>query len=198
MANKCLTQTDFAASIGVSGACVSQWLRDGKIDGEAIVRVGRRIKIRPALARKQLRGRLDVAQRVGGNGRARLGDDPAPGGDDAPGAPPDATVGRIQLEKLRQLELANATAQEAALARSGRFVERADVEREMGRIAARAVAGMDGALPALAEAIAAASSLTQREALHVLRTAWRQQREKLSDAAQAQADALPELIEAAE
>jgi hypothetical protein len=41
-----VTKTAFASICGVSNARVSQWLADGKLDGEAVVGHGHRARIR--------------------------------------------------------------------------------------------------------------------------------------------------------
>ena len=44
--NSIVTQSAFASLCGVSNARVSQWLADGKLDGEAIIGHGHRARIR--------------------------------------------------------------------------------------------------------------------------------------------------------
>ena len=90
------------------------------------------------------------------------------------------TLEEIQRQRLEQLELANAQARELALARAGRYVEAADAKRQMGRIAERLVASVEGGIPELASAIAGRFQLPPRDVLHALRTAWRGLRARLS------------------
>ena len=49
-----VSKAEFAAIAGVSRPTVSQWLREGKIAGDAIVGVGRHARIRVAAALQQL------------------------------------------------------------------------------------------------------------------------------------------------
>jgi hypothetical protein len=60
----------------VSNARVSQWLAEGKIDGEAIVGTGQRAMLDAALALAQLNLRLDTDQRYGVNGLSTNVDTP--------------------------------------------------------------------------------------------------------------------------
>src|SRR5271166_2768943 len=102
------TKAEFAALSGVTKGRVSQWLRTGKIDGTALVGEGRCARINIEVARRQLDARLDLSQRLGANGRAKLD-----------GETTDPTDAAIKRQRLAQLELANAHAREAALVRAG-------------------------------------------------------------------------------
>jgi hypothetical protein len=171
-----LSKSAFAASVGVSPSRLSHWLRDGKIDGAAIVGSGYSARIDADLARQQLDARLDLSQRLGANGKALLADTGA-----ASASPPGAALDtEIKSARLRQLELANERAAVEVAAGSGRYVEAEAAKLEMGRIAGRMVAAFDGVLPALADAISAASTLSQRDALHLLRGAWLASRSRLA------------------
>jgi len=177
------TKAEFAALSGVTKGHVSQWLRTGKIDGAALVGEGRFARINIKVARRQLDARLDLGQRLGANGRARLDGE-------ASADPNDAAIKR---QRLAQLELANEKARAEAEARAGRYVEADAARQEMGKIAGRLVASVEGGLPELASALAAHFQLPQRDVLHVLRAAWRGLRARLGG----EAVAVPE-AEAAE
>jgi hypothetical protein len=62
-------------------------------------------------------------------------------------------------------------------------------------MAAAMVATFEGALPEFAMALAAKSNLSSRDALHVLREAWRIIRARASEVDAKAAAALPALIE---
>jgi hypothetical protein len=161
-----VSKSEFAAMIGVSRGRVSQWLRERKIDGAALIGEGRATRINVDLARRQLDARLDLGQRIGANGKALLS--------------VDATNTALKAARLRQLTLANERAAEEAKLREGRYIVTDDARQEMGRIAGRLIASFEGALSELADAIAANSSMPQRDALHVLRASWRAIRARLS------------------
>ncbi len=180
------TKAEFAAMSGVTKGRVSQWLRTGKIDGAAIVGEGRHARIDVEAARRQLDARLDVSQRLGANGKAKLD-----------GVSSDPTDAAIKRQRLAQLELANERARAEAAASAGRYVEADVMRQELGRVAGRLVAAFEGALPELAAAIAAGSGLPQRDALHALRGAWRAVRARLAGLEAEAAVLEPETVEAA-
>jgi hypothetical protein len=205
------TKSQFATLVGVSAARVSQWIAARKICGDALVGEGRHARIRVEVARDQLRRNLSLGQRLGANGKARLGGpgahaiEPAAGVVDAPqaegisgfsGAPvPDRIEDEIKRARRDQLVLANDRAREHAAARAGRYLIAEDSRQQMGRMAAAMVATFEGALPEFAMALAAKSNLSNRDALHVLREAWRTIRGRASEADAKAAAALPALIE---
>ena len=160
-----VTKAEFARVSGVTATRVSQWLREGKIDGAAIVGSGRHARIDVALAQTQLDARLDLGQRLGSNGRAQLAS-----------ASPDPTDAAIKAARLRQLILANERAAEEARIRAGAYIDAAAAKQEMGRIAAAMVAAFDGALPDLADAVAGQADPIGTT-LHRLRIAWRGRRQ---------------------
>ncbi len=180
-----VSKLEFARLVGITPARVSQYLAEGRISGEAVIGVGRHARIDVAVAQEQLRNRLDADQRIA-NGRARLAASLSP------------IEEGIKAERLRQLQHLNAKAAEEADARRGRYVLATDAKQELGRVAGRLVAGFEGSLPELAAAIAASSSVSQRDALHVLRGAWRTIRARLSGLEAEAALAEPELVEAAQ
>jgi hypothetical protein len=135
-----LSKSEFAASVGVSPSRLSHWLRDGKIDGAAVVGSGYSARINADLARRQLDARLDLSQRLGANGKALFADTGA-----ASASPPSSALDTgIKSARLRQLELSNERAAVEAAAGSGRYVEAEAAKLEMGRIAGRMVAAFDG------------------------------------------------------
>jgi len=164
-----VSKLEFSRIVGVSPARVSQYLAEGRISGAAVIGVGRHAKIDVALAQEQLRDCLDSDQRIA-NGRARLAVARSPIEED------------IKAERLRQLQHLNAKAAEEADARRGRYILAEDAKQELGRVAGRLVAAFEGALPELAAAIAASSAMSQRDALHALRRAWRAEPETLEAA----------------
>ena len=181
-----VTKAEFASLVGVSRGRVSQWLRAGKIDGAAIVGDGRDARIDAELAKRQLDARLDLGQRLGANGKAQLAGSLLPIDAD------------IKAARLRQLTLANERAAEEARLRAGSYVAADDAKLEMGRIAGRLVAAFEGVMPELAAAVAAQSTLSQRDALHLMRGAWRAARARLSGVEAEAAIHEPKTLEAAQ
>ena len=84
------------------------------------------------------------------------------------------------------------------MAVTGRYVEADAARREMGAIAGRLVASLEGGLPSLADAVADRFQLPPRDVLHVLRTAWLALRTRLAGETAAAANVGPEVVEAAQ
>ena len=183
------TKTEFAKLAGVSRARVSQWIAGKKIAGDALVGEGRHARIRVPVALEQLRRNLDLDQRLGANGKARL--------DGEPGSAvvPDLIEQDIKRQRLEQLALANAKAREEAAARTGRYIEAEEARQQLGRVASRMVTMFDVALTEFANTIAAHPPTSSREALQLLQATWRDIRARQANAAGADAVAAVALIE---
>ncbi len=67
-----ITKSEFAELCSVSRGRVSQWIKAGLISGKAFVGEGRRAKINPEIARRQLRERLSVGQLFGNGADTKL------------------------------------------------------------------------------------------------------------------------------
>jgi hypothetical protein len=184
------TKKQFAAIVGVTPGCVSQWLATGKIGKDALVGVGHRARINVAVATAQLKLRLDPVQHLGAAGRARL-DGNGGGGDDAP----DPVEESIKAARLEQLALSNGKAAAEAAARSGRYVLAEAARQETGRAVAGLLAVFEAALSEFANAVMAEKPATQRDALRTLRTAWRAIRIRAAKAKGAEAAGVPSLVE---
>ncbi|MFL9824361.1 hypothetical protein [Rhodoplanes sp. SY1] len=216
VAPEVISKGAFAQLIGVSAGRVSQYIREGKLDGAALVGEGRGAGIRVAVAQEQLRRRLDIGQRLGNGIGTRLAP-PAAATDAtaapadvlpfaAPPAPPTAPVGsavdpideRIRQAKLEGIERENRKRAEEEAARAGRYVLADQTRAEMVRLARDMLTVFEGALVDLATAIAARHQLQQRDVLHALRAEFRTIRAKAAAAARARAAELPPLIEDAD
>jgi hypothetical protein len=212
-----VTKAIFAREIGVGRSAVGNCIRRRQISGEALVERDGRVLIDSEIALAQLRLRLHAGQRLA-NGRARLdpktGDvgkfadaDATRGGTIAGGAKfsppakepePDVIFESIKAARLRQLDLANEAAALTAKLKGGGLVPADQMRTECGRIAAQVVAVFDGALPGVADQVASASGMAARDALHLLRAAFRTARGRIALSEAEAASALPELVEAAE
>ena len=179
------TKKQFAAIVGVTPGCVSQWLAAGKIGKDALVGVGHRARINVAVATAQLKLRLDPVQHLGAAGRAQLN-----------GAVDDDTVEtNIKVARLRQLELSNAKASMEASARSGRYTKTDEARQEQGRVAARLMSVFEASLTEFAGAIMAEPPKTSRDALRTLRAAWRAIRIRQAKASGEEAVTMPSLLD---
>ena len=185
-----MSQAEFARRTHVTRACVNRWLARRLIDGEAIVRDGSRIRIRPELARQQLRRRIDTGQRVGNGLRTRLN------GNGAPAGSADVVDDLVRSAKLEALQRANRMAAAEEAARQGRFVAAADARQQMGRIAGQLVSETDGLLHELAIVLAARFGLPLRDVAFEVRQSAMRIRARRGKAMRTEAAAMAELREA--
>ena len=217
MSQTLVTKAEFARHLGVVRSGVTNFIRRGQLTSPALVVVGARVLVDVDLALAQLRQVLDVKQRIA-NGRAqletRVAEEPefsataARGGTIAAGVgksprsakepSPDPIFESIKRGRARQLELANTKAELEAARFAGKIVDADAARQELGRVAGRMIAGVEGALPELANAVAAVSTLPPRDALLALRAAWRGVRARLAGEAEARGLTLPEMAEAAQ
>jgi hypothetical protein len=196
-----ISKQAFAEVMEVSPGRVSQWLAAGQIDSDALVGSGRSARIRPAIAREQLRTRLDVGHRVRANAKAQL--DPlipfAAAPAESPAAAPRTIVSdieqQIQAERLEGFRRDNRRKAEEEAARSGRYVRASDASKWFGKSAAMLINLFEGFLGQLASTLSAKFGLAQRDVLHVLRSEFRVFRASASAALRREADQLPIMVE---
>jgi hypothetical protein len=179
-----ISKADFARALGVGRSAVTNHIRRGQLTGAALVAVDGHVMVDEVVARAQLERRLDPEQRMR-NGRARLSDDSAD----------DPMVAAIKSARLRQIELSNAKAEAEARVRSGDLLAADGARAEVGRGAARVVALYDSEIPQLATEIAAASKMPVRDAIHMLRTAFRRAGERMAAAETKAAHGLLEAVQ---
>jgi hypothetical protein len=182
--NDIVTKSAFASLCGVSNARVSQWLADGKLDGEAIVGHGHRARIRVGVARAQLKRRLNITQRLA-TGRAKID-----GIDEAQPIEED-----IKAERLAQLRHFNKRASEEAALRAGAYVKAADVQQQFGAVAARMLSAFEARFMPIANAIAASRAQTPRDILRTMRSTWREVRAQAAKAQGEEALIMPPLVD---
>lgn len=189
---------EFARLTNVTPGRVSQWISEGKISGEALVGEGRNARIRVALAKQQLRDKIDVGQRFGNGLSTRIAEQqPAIAVPSIAPAPQlDSVEEQIKRAKLEEITRRNEKAAEEAAARAGRYVSAEASRQEMGRIAGQTVSIIEGALPEFATALAAKfPQVPQRDALHLLRQEFRQVRARAATNLRAAMEGAPQLVE---
>lgn len=203
-ADEVVTKGAFAALLNVTAGRVSQYIAEGKIHGPALVGEGRNAKIAVRTAKAQLRGGLDVGQRLGNGIDTRLEDEPplTAAAVEEPSnvrqfrpAPEDAVAEAIKREKLRAAQMANETAAEARLAKRGTYVLAADVTAAMTSALAGMINVFEGSLSDLASTIAAKFELPQRDVLHLLRSQFAAIRAKAADDARRRAATMPAFVQ---
>ena len=103
---------------------------------------------------------------------------------------------QFKRERLEGERRKNRREAEEEAARAGRFVDSQAMRAEIAKIAGRVVSVIDGALPEMAAAIAAKFELPQRDVLHILRTEFRNVRQRAANGLRTSAAAAPALVEA--
>jgi len=191
-----ISQSAFARLTNVSRQRVGQWLRDGKIDGVAIIREGDRVLIRPAIAAAQLRERLDAMQVLANGLDTMLALAPAPAAPPAPEKPaPPSIELQIKEEKLAILRAERRKVLEEERLRAGRYVLASEVMPAMVRSSARHMDFTVASNKEIAEAIALHFRLPIRDVVHFAKTKLDQIRKATASRLRAEAEALPEFID---
>jgi hypothetical protein len=150
------------------------------------------------VATRQLRDSLDVGQ-LAGNGVGTKLDLPLPAqalpaAPREPAPPGDPIADAIKQERLDQLRRANRREAEEEAARSGKYTDAAEAVRQMGVIATKMMAVMEGSLAELATAISARFEIPQRDVLHLLRSEFRKVRAAAAKTFREMATNLPPVV----
>lgn len=189
MSDDVVTKGEFAKLRGVAPSAVSNWLRDGKLFGDALVGTGPRARIRVAVAEAQLAATLDPGQQMG-QGKVPLAAAAAKAED-------ESSLARYQAAKAEREELRLAQEKAEAAAREGEYLRTEEARAAWGAELSALVAGVEAALPDAANRIAAALQVDPSAVTRLLRTWFRDTRARLSADAEARAAAEEALAEAA-
>ena len=165
-----MSKTEFAERVGVSAATVRQWVGRAKLSGAAVTASGR---IRVDEAERQLAARLDPRR-----GRPRNA------------TKPGSFAERLQLQRIEEGAIRLRRARRAELAERGRYTLTEGVRREYARGFRQLVDAVESWL--LYEVPNLLSLSADDRA--TLRTAWHRFRTREAEAAQRQAEALPEFV----
>ena len=204
--DRVVSAAEFARLRGVHRSRVTRYIKEGKIDGAALVKGERGTKIRVGLALAQLRERLDIGQQIGNGIDARFDTDadqvvlPSSGSEAEAEFPqvlrPDDTIeGQIKRERLRKVQIENRKAAEDDAARRGRFIESDTARAQMSAIAAAVLQSFEGGLPDMARAVAAKFELPQRDVLHELHSEFRKIRTAAAKRAEKKLAEMPKIRE---
>lgn len=172
-----MTKGEFARLINVTPGRVSQYIASGQIGPDALDGTGRNARIIVDKARRQLTGRLDVAQRVGLNGlgnrvTAPAATEPEPS-NYRPPSQSDAIADQIAKEKLEQAKMQTARAKREEALAEGRYIRADEAKAEITRAVAMAYRVMEGGLADMATYLAGQFEVPQRDILHHLQKAFR-------------------------
>jgi hypothetical protein len=185
-----VTKGRFAEISGVSPGRVSQWISEGKIPPSAMVGEGRSARIRVDEARASLDRSLDLTQRLGLNGKARVADVQAVPVASFPSGPGLDEQIRMEVLEQRKIDTRRMMREEALSA--GTLVQARDVSLATDKIVGRMLTAVDQAIVEMATAVvemvteaqlaaagtetAGPAPLARRDVEMVLRRIWREQR----------------------
>lgn len=191
-----ISKAEFARRRDVSPARVSQWISEGKISGAAIVGEGRFAQIDEQIACGQLNVKLDIDQRLSGNGlKTRLDFDAPPDDDSQPTKPMGTTVERqIAEQRLEGLQRQNRKAALEEAQELADLVSAATARQATSRELNQVIVRFEGSLAELANGMAAQFKLPQRDVLHFLKGKWREIRASASLEARERAEPMPESV----
>lgn len=201
-----MTKGEFARLINVSAGRISQYIASGQIGPDALQGQGRAARIVVERAKRQLNGRLDVAQRVGINGLStRISHTVPAQPDDAPllrpsehkqpepfRTPSDLVADQIAREKLEQAKMQTARAKREEALSTGRYMLADEARAELTRAVGMAYRVMESGLADMATHLAGQFEVPQRDILHHLQKAFRNVRERAAQGFAAQLAAEPE------
>lgn len=193
-----MSKGEFAAHIGVSPGRISQYIAEGKINGDAIEGAGRYARIRAEVAKRQLQRFLDPSQRFGANGAAALAGARAPAGPAAalapavperqaeqapslPLTPSDPTQDELAQLRLRRERIATEKAEREEMLELGRYMLTEVARREMGRVATEAFKVMEAGIGEMAKDLASQFGIPQHDAQHALLKSFRNVRAKAAE-----------------
>lgn len=192
-----LPKGKFAELCGVSAGRVSQWIAEGKIKPSSLQGEGRAAQVIVAKAQHDLRRSLDIGQRLGNGIETRLEQPAQAPASQAPQAAPFApsVEDRIKDEKLKAVQFSNRRAAEEERARAGLYMRSTDAQQQMVRVASMTLKIFEGGLADLANELAARFEIPQRDALHVLRTRFREVRASAVKSLKQELEELPPFVE---
>ncbi|MDY0882294.1 hypothetical protein ACFPL7_22155 [Dongia soli] len=191
-----VTKGKLAEIVGVTPGRISQYLREGKIYGDAIVGEGRNASIDVDLACSQLGVTLDAAQ-LAAQGR------PVPTGYRSPGSgegsdtpiPLNDAQHRYQQARADQAEIALRRAKREEEEERGVYIRTEDAKREWTRTLTEILVSLEETMPKMADALAAALHIDPKAATVILRGELRAWRESVASNARAAAANQPEVLE---
>ncbi|MBB3608658.1 hypothetical protein [Rhizobium sp. BK602] len=194
-----VSKGEFAAIIGVTPGRISQYIAAGKITPAALIGIGRNAKIDVERAKADLRGTLDISQRLGNGIDTRLDPDlpfdrpSQPTGRTIPPAP--SVDNDIKAQKLEQLRRINRNGAIAEAQQRGQLVDAEASRAERAKIAGTMLQVFEGGLAEIASAISAEYKVPQRDILHLMRKKFRDVRAKAAEQMRKQAVELSETVE---
>ncbi len=191
-----ISKIDFARRVGRSPSRVSHWIAEGKIRGDALVRVGAGDQINLEIALEQLGVNLDIVQQAAQERpllRGLIGD--AAADLDADAGPARAPIDDTDQRRLMKAkaDAAETRAEQdriALMAENGQWVRAAEVAAIWKRGIGDLLGLIEAELPAMAEDLAAELGGDPKAATIALRKRFRVLRQRVADEAAARRDAL--------
>ena len=140
-----VSRTEFAQQIGVGVKQVNRYVREGVLDGRAVIRDGREVRINPTVAKRQLADRLAPPT----SGRRLYGASVEGGKRNR------SLSAQLKVEQLRHMRHRNARLEQERVAWGARHVRKADLDRVLAKLPGMTLDFIERALPSLVDAVAA-------------------------------------------
>lgn len=194
-ARQLVTKGQAAELLNVTAGRVSQYIKEGKIFGDAIVGQGRNASIDINLARQQLGRTLDPVQLSAQARPTPAASQPAAGTYDMP--PLNDAQQRTLLARAEQAEIAARRAKREEEAQKGVYMLTEDAVREWSRAQVAILASLDELMPTMGDALAAEFRIDPKLAVVILRRELRAWRARQAAEAQSRVAAESDLVEEA-
>lgn len=185
------TKTAFAQMMGVGKSAVSNWITEGILTSDAFQGEGRRAKVIVEVARAQVERNRDPGQSVG-NGLKTGG---VPTRKPVEPQPDDGVETQIKQQALLERQFRNRKFAEDEALRQQQLLSKDHVEREMRRVIGQMLNQIEGQFPDLANDIAKACDVPQKDVQHALKKGFHKVRAKVAKENADKAASLPELVE---
>lgn len=184
-----VSKGEFAQMVRRSPAAISNWIRDGKLSGDALVGEGNRARINVAVALGQLGLSLDLGQQLAQPEPILLPETPVATSPDLPAPLSDAQK-RLAEAKAAQAELDLSVSQAEAAQMEGRWVETTAAQEAWSRELSGIWRSVETWLvTGAASDIAAMDVRDARSVGTVLKSGFRALRQRIADAAASPAPA---------
>lgn len=195
-----VTKGELARRAGVTQSAISKYFERGILGPDVLDGEGQRAKVKLEPALRQIRLRRDPSQALGNGFKVNTGAPDLPASadllsfppteanlvrdqarDEAAGAPRDEIGDALRRTKLQREEISLRRAQAEEREAQGLYMRTDQVQAGYAKVAAGVMTAIEGAIPEIAQEMAAELDVPARDAQHVIRKALAKARTKAAD-----------------